>query len=126
VNEGMKKFARGTGMRLQNGNPFPEHQYGRHIRYFQQLQRLDVEGAWQKVSVPTLIVWGEFDWIMGRDESDRAAAILGPKATYVIRRGMNHHFEVFTDARSAFEEKGGRFDEAAAKEIAAWLRARTR
>jgi hypothetical protein len=46
------------------------------MRYYQQVQALDVEGAWEKVAVPTLIVWGEYDWIMGRDESDRAPAIV--------------------------------------------------
>ena len=44
------------------------------MRYYQQVQALDVEGAWERVAVPTLIVWGEYDWIMGRDEAERAAA----------------------------------------------------
>ena len=106
----------------------PEHQYGRPIRYYQQLQRLEVEDAWHKVKVPTLIVWGEFDWIMGRDESDRAAAILATRdprlVSYVIRPGMNHHFEVFPDALAAFKEEGGKYDAGAARAMLEWLRAR--
>jgi pimeloyl-ACP methyl ester carboxylesterase len=102
----------------------PEHQYGRHIRYYQQLQRLDVEGAWHKVAVPTLIVWGEYDWIMGRDESDRAAAIVRRAApvTYLVRPGMNHHFFRYKDEGAAFAEKDGTFDAQAATQIAAWIR----
>jgi len=102
----------------------PEHQYGRHIRYYQQLQRLDVEGAWHKVAVPTLIVWGEYDWIMGRDESDRAAAIVRRAApvTYLVRPGMNHHFFKYRDEGAAFAEKDGTFDAQAATQIAAWIR----
>jgi len=104
----------------------PEGQYGRRMRYYQQLQALDVEGAWQRVTVPTLIVQGALDWIMGLEESDRAAAIVAARdpalVTYVVRRGMNHHFEVFPDAAAAFREKGGVYDEGAAAAIAAWLR----
>jgi pimeloyl-ACP methyl ester carboxylesterase len=108
----------------------PERQYGRRMRYYQQLQKLDVESAWREVAVPTLIVWGEYDWIMGRDESDRAVSILRARdpsvVRYVIRPGMNHHFTVYKDARAAFAETGGTFDAGAAKEITAWLKAQTR
>ena len=104
----------------------PAHQYGRPMRYYQQLQALDVEGAWQRVAVPTLIVWGDLDWIMGRVESDRAAQILRARdarlVTYEVRSGMNHHFDVFADAASAFKEEGGRYDAGAARAISEWLR----
>ena len=106
----------------------PAHQYGRPIRYYQQLQALDVEDAWRQVSVPTLVVWGDYDWIMGRDEADRAVAILrarDPKlATYEVRRGMNHHFDVYADPVAAFKEEGGKYDEGAAQAMVRWLRAR--
>ena len=106
----------------------PDGQYGRPMRYYQQLQALDVEGAWKKVKVPVLIVQGDLDWIMGREESDRAAAIVAARdpalVTYVVRRGMNHHWETFPDAAAAFRETGGRYDEGAAAAVVAWLRAR--
>jgi pimeloyl-ACP methyl ester carboxylesterase len=106
----------------------PAHQYGRPIRYYQQLQALDVEGAWQEVAVPTLVVWGEFDWIMGRAESDRAVAILSARdaklATYEIRLRMNHHFDAFADAGAAFREEGGTYDAGAAAAMVRWLRSR--
>ena len=106
----------------------PEHQYGRPIAYYRQLEALDVEGAWQEVRVPTLVLWGEYDWIMGRDEPDRAVAILRSRdpalVTYEIRPRMNHHFEVFADPAAAFREQGGTYDEGAARAIVRWLRAR--
>jgi len=105
----------------------PTRQYGRAMRYYQQLQALDVEGAWGEVAVPTLAIRGEYDWIMGPEESERAVAILRARepslVTYVVRPGMNHHFFVYGDAKQAFEEKGGRFDEGAARLLADWLRA---
>src|SRR5258706_1653783 len=104
----------------------PARQYGRPMRYYQQLQALDVEGAWQQVSVPALIVWGELDWIMGRDEPERAAAILRARdpalVTLVVRPGMDHHFFAYKDARAAFAGKGGTFDAGAARALVEWLR----
>ncbi len=104
-----------------------EHQYGRPVAYYRQLEALDVEGAWQQVAVPTLVVWGEYDWIMGHDESDRAVAILRAKdptlVTYEVRPKMNHHFDTFPDVAAAFREEGGRYDEGAARAMVRWLRA---
>ncbi len=86
------------------------------------------KGAWERVNVPTLIVWGEYDWIMGRDEGERAAAILqGAQpalVTYVVRPGMDHHFEVYADPRKAFIEENGTYDAGAASLIVEWLRKR--
>jgi pimeloyl-ACP methyl ester carboxylesterase len=108
----------------------PAHHYGRPIRYYQQLQSLDVETAWDRVRVPTLVLWGDYDWIMGRDEPERSVALLRardpPLVTYVVRHGMNHHFDVFPDPVAAFNEENGTFDEGAAQAIVDWISARLR
>ena len=107
----------------------PEHQYGRPIRYYRQVQALDVEGAFEDLAVPTLILWGEYDWIMGRDESDRAAAIVTARdpslLTYVVRSRMDHHFRTYADRRQAFAEENGTYDAGAAAAIVEWLRNRS-
>lgn len=101
----------------------PAHQYGRPARYYQQVQALDVEGAWAATSAKALVFWGDLDWIMGREDQERVAAILGSRATLVIRPGMNHHFDRFPDAARAFREEDGEFDAEGARLIAKWLRA---
>ena len=146
VNSAIKGFAEFYDLTLRQGlapaqaiarNPAlgklwydaPAHQYGRPMRYYQQVQALDVEGAWERIAVPTLIVWGEYDWIMGRDESERAAALLKARdpalVTYIVRPGMDHHFDVYADPRKAFAEEGGAYDAGAGKLIAEWLRMQT-
>jgi len=106
----------------------PAHQYGRRMRYYQQVQALDVEGAWERLALPTLVVWGEYDWIMGRDESDRIAALVKARdpslLTYVVRPGMDHHFQTYADPRQAFAEEKGTYDAGAASHIVEWLRSR--
>ena len=48
-----------------------------------------------------------------------AAEGFGP-----VHVAVNHHFMVYPDAKAAFDEKGGRFDEGAARALAEWLRGR--
>lgn len=51
-------------------------QYGRPIRFYQQLQRLDLAAVWSRVKVPTLAVWGSRDDVMSREESERLVALI--------------------------------------------------
>lgn len=104
----------------------PEHQYGRHARFFQQIQAQNVEAAWDKLRVPTLIVWGEYDWIVGRADQERVVEIVNAHspglAKLVVVPGMNHHFERFPDPVQAFREKGGVYAADATTTIVEWLR----
>jgi len=47
---------------------------GRPIAFYQQLQRLNLEREWAKVRVPTLVMHGQYDWIMSRSDFDPGAA----------------------------------------------------
>ena len=104
----------------------PEHQYGRHARYFQEVQALNVEAAWDAVRVPTLVVWGEYDWIMGRVDQERIVEIVNAHqpglARLVVVAGMNHHFDRYPDPVAAFREKGGVYAADATTVIVEWLR----
>jgi pimeloyl-ACP methyl ester carboxylesterase len=104
----------------------PEHQYGRHARYFQVVQAQNVEAAWDKVRVPTLVVWGEYDWIMGRADQERIVEIVNAHAPdlaqLAVVPGMNHHFDRFASAAEAFAEKGGTYAVDATMTIVEWLR----
>jgi pimeloyl-ACP methyl ester carboxylesterase len=100
----------------------PARQYGRPAAYYQEVQRLDVEAAWAELKVPALVVWGEYDWIMSRDDQERAAAILGARGTLRILPKTSHGMNVFPSMAASFKGEGGAFDEAPAREIADWLR----
>jgi pimeloyl-ACP methyl ester carboxylesterase len=104
----------------------PDHQYGRQARYFQEVQALNVEAAWDAVRVPTLVVWGEYDWIMGRADQERVVEIVNAHkpglARLVIVPGMNHHFDRYADPVAAFREKGGLYAADATSVIVDWLR----
>lgn len=104
----------------------PTRQYGRPMRYYAQLQALDVEGAWREVAVPTLVLRGGLDWIMGAEEAERAVQILRERdpalVTYVVRPAMDHNLATFADMKQSFAGRGGRVDDGAGPVIVDWLR----
>jgi pimeloyl-ACP methyl ester carboxylesterase len=72
----------------------PEHQYGRPIRFMQQLQGTNVAAAWEKVDRPTLVVYGEADIVMHRQDHERVVAMVNRNrpgsARLVLVPGMDH------------------------------------
>ncbi len=106
----------------------PAHQYGRPAAYYHQLQALDLGAAWSKVAVPALIVWGEYDWIMSREDQtmivDSINANAPGKARLLTVPRMDHSFSTHATPKAAFDRMGsGEYPQAAAAEIVAFIRA---
>ena len=106
----------------------PAHQYGRPAAYYHQLQSLDLGAAWSKVSAPALIVWGEYDWIMSREDQvlivDTVNANAPGKAQLLTVPRMDHSFSTHGTAKAAFDRMGaGDYPQAAAAEILHFIRA---
>lgn len=104
----------------------PRHQYGRPAAFYQQLQALDLAGAWSAVAVPTLVVWGEYDWIMSQSDQENIVALVNARrpsqARLLTVPAMDHSFTTHPNAKAAFDRMGGgAFPEAAASEIVRFL-----
>lgn len=109
----------------------PTHQYGRPAAYFHAVQQLDVEGAWAALAergIPALVVWGEYDWIMGRVEAERAAEIVNARrpglARLVVVPKTDHGLMAFATVADAFADERPRYDGGAGRAVIAWLRQR--
>jgi pimeloyl-ACP methyl ester carboxylesterase len=104
----------------------PAHQYGRPAAYYTQVQQLNLEAAWAKVNVPTLIIFGEYDWIMSHDDYERMAALVNGNApgaaTVVSWPHASHEMEQYPSPKAAFDEEGGAFDDAVIGLVVEWLR----
>jgi pimeloyl-ACP methyl ester carboxylesterase len=107
----------------------PTHQYGRPAAYYQAVQRLDVEAAWAAIAdrgIPALVVWGEYDWIMGRAEAERAVEIVNARkpglAQLVILPKTDHSLMAYASLADAFADGTARNDGAAGRAITGWLR----
>src|SRR5437773_5576287 len=49
------------------------HLHGRPLAFYLQLQKLNLAAAWARVNVPALILHGQFDWIMTREDHELIA-----------------------------------------------------
>jgi pimeloyl-ACP methyl ester carboxylesterase len=105
----------------------PAHLYGRPIAFFQQLQKLNLAEAWGKVNVPTLVLHGQFDWIMDRDEAELIATIVNVNrpgtAEFVELPNTGHTLQTYTSMANAFRGPPQAFNRAHLKRIADWLTA---
>lgn len=108
----------------------PAHQYGRPASYFQQVQDLNVEAAWEKISAPVLVVYGEYDWIMSRGDHDLIANIVNLRhpgnARLVVIPKAGHGLDAFENQQAAFNDEGGKFDENVPNQMIEWLRSNVR
>jgi pimeloyl-ACP methyl ester carboxylesterase len=104
----------------------PKHQYGRPPQFFQQLQDLNLAAAWSEVAVPTLIVYGEQDWIMDREEQELIAASVNSRkrdlATLVVIPKMDHFFLLHDSMQASFDGRGERkFATESVQTVLRWL-----
>jgi pimeloyl-ACP methyl ester carboxylesterase len=104
----------------------PGSQYGRPALFYSQLQTLNLEGAWQKVSAPTLIVAGEYDWIMSQDDYDLMASLVNRNtagaATLIRWPRASHELIQYASREAAFNEEGGTFDDSLIALVVKWLK----
>jgi pimeloyl-ACP methyl ester carboxylesterase len=108
----------------------PAHQYGRPAAFYHQLQALDLAAAWAKVDSPALIVWGEYDWIMSREDQAQIVDLVNARkpgrARLLTVPQMDHSFSTHPNAKVAFERMGsGAYPAAAAAEIVRFVRETT-
>jgi len=105
----------------------PEPQYGRSVRFYHQLRQLDLSEAWGKVRVPTVVVWGEYDWIMDRTDQEQIVRLVNANgyglASLLIVPRTDRSFGAHDDAQSAFDHMGeGKYPAEAADRIVRFVR----
>jgi len=106
-----------------------ESQYGRPAAYYQQLQRLDLAAAWGKVRAPTLVVWGEYDWIMDRFDQEQIVRLVNgdgvSRASLLVVPGADHSFGRHPDRQAAFDHMGeGSYPSESARQVIDFIRSR--
>jgi len=105
----------------------PEHQYGRPIVYYQQLQDLDLMAAWSKVKAPLLALHGQYDWIMSRGDIETQVALVNRNlpggARFEELAATGHTFEHYDSQQEAFGGKPLPFDQRITQRIGEWLEA---
>jgi pimeloyl-ACP methyl ester carboxylesterase len=104
----------------------PGHQYGRPAQYYHQVQALNVAEAWAAVDAPVLVVYGEYDWIMSRDDQELIVDSVNRRrpgsARLVVVPRMGHNIETFASMAKAFEDDSGEYTRAVIDAVLQWLR----
>jgi pimeloyl-ACP methyl ester carboxylesterase len=103
-----------------------DHLYGRPLAFYQQLQKLNLAAAWSRVKVPTLVLHGEYDWIMSREDHEMIARIVNANkpgaARFMELPATGHTFQHYTSMRDAFAGKQAQFDPATLHMLTDWFK----
>lgn len=102
------------------------HLYGRPLAFYEQLQDLNLAAAWAKVKVPTLVLHGQYDWIMSRDDHELITQYVNTntpgKARFVEVPDMGHTLQSYTNWGDAFAGKSSGLNQNGGKLITDWLK----
>jgi len=90
-----------------------ETQYGRSAAFYQQLQGLNLGDAWAKTKGPVLVIRGEYDWIMPREDGhaivDNVNLARPGMARYVEIPRATHGLMQFPDLKSSVGDSTGTY-----------------
>ena len=104
----------------------PEHQYERPAAFFHDLEDLNLSAAWERVEAPALVMHGEYDWIMSRDDHQLIADIVNgrqaSRANFVELPKTDHLFMTFESLPEAFAGDTGRYNKAVTEHVLTFLR----
>lgn len=103
--------------------------FGVHYRYLQQLAGLDLVGAWAKVGVPVLAMWGESDYAASKEDSELIASTVNKKAPgkgkFVSLSETDHGYARAEDQEESFlagSGGGGNFNSIVMETIIRWMK----
>lgn len=102
----------------------PRHQFGRSATYYQQIQELNFEEAWDKVNVPVLAVYGEYDWVMSLNDHQRLVYLVNDGknlAQLEVLPKTSHLLSSFPTLKDAFEDEIGEINPAGYNLMWRWL-----
>jgi pimeloyl-ACP methyl ester carboxylesterase len=104
------------------------HLYSRPLAFYEQLQKLNLAAAWSRVKVPALILRGQFDWIMGREDSELMASYVNANKPGLAQlkelAATGHTFQHYSSMEDAFHNKEQAFDPAVLHLLVDWFKER--
>ena len=102
------------------------HLYGRPLAFYQQLQNLNLAAGWSRVKVPTLVLHGQYDWIMSREDPELIAQYVNTNrsgtARFIEVSDMGHTFQHYLSFADAFQGKSAPFDPKVLRLLIDWFK----
>lgn len=95
------------------------------LPFFRELAKYNLEGLWMKVTCPTLVFWGENDFISTEEDHKMIVEILGAKGKYAKLPQSDHGFfktTSFVDSMQKWGRPGGEFNPVIVDTVLEWLK----
>ncbi len=108
--------------------PDGTHEFGRHYRFFQQLGDENLAERWERVDARVLAIWGEADFVSGRDDHEAIAAVVNQnhpgQAQSLVLEDSDHGFNQAASYREALQglTKSLPYNPAFGERVTAWVR----
>jgi photosystem II stability/assembly factor-like uncharacterized protein/pimeloyl-ACP methyl ester carboxylesterase len=104
------------------------HQSTRHMRFFHQLQDLNLARAWGESRGAVLAIWGEYDWVTAREDHDMIAAIVNRRSpgagSVMVMPRADHAFTTHATLEASVAAMGeGEWDASLPGKLIAWMEA---
>ncbi len=104
----------------------PQHMYGRPMSYYQQLQKYDLAGEWEKVQAPVRLLYGSNDWIMSEFDNHMIIRVLDRVGhedhELLIYPGLDHWNTIHQTPDDSFHGRPGKWDPAVPQQVVDWAR----
>ena len=101
------------------------HLYGRPLKFYEQLQKLNLAEVWSRVKVPVLILHGHYDWIMSREDPELMAQYVNRNRPDAVRfievPEMGHTFQHYLSFADAFHGRSAAFDTKVLRLLTDWF-----
>lgn len=101
------------------------HQYGRPAKFYHQVQEQNFEEAWSKVKSPTLVLYGEYDWIMSKNDHEKITYLVNQNksntAQFFIIPKAGHLLSTYSSPKDAFNWKNPKKSENLIPIIDKWI-----
>jgi pimeloyl-ACP methyl ester carboxylesterase len=104
------------------------HFFGRHYRFIQELDEINLTQQWQKVEAKVLVIWGRGDYVASRDDHQLILEIVNhyhPGNASYVEIDADHWFEKAATFEESYARQRantpGEFNPAALAEMQAWL-----
>lgn len=104
----------------------PTHIASRHVRFFKDLQELNLAQAWEESRGKVLAIHGEYDWVTDQSDHEMIARIVNARepgaGVFVSLPKADHGFTTHATLKESLANMGrGTWDQSLLNAVLAWI-----
>ena len=103
----------------------PLHQYGRPVSFYMEANEHNIPQYWENISAPVLVIYGEYDWIMSREDHLMIAEAMNKKetglGTFIEVPKASHGLQLYKNRQAAFDSYSPDLDPHLSEKLIRWI-----